>query len=167
MEPSSTSLAINNWRVISLLVMVLAGLALMLVVLLSDRSHAPQISASQIQQLQSDESQQDRFVIIDVRSKAETDVSMIPGALTKSEFEQSASQHQGKTLIVYCTIGFRSGKYAASLNQQGWRALNYKGSILDWCKNKLPLKTPDGKSTAQVHTYSARYSAPQDYIGVR
>ena len=127
----------------------------------------PRITAAQILELQSDEAQQDRLVIIDVRSKAETDVSMIPGALTKSEFEETIDLHQGKTIVVYCTVGARSGRYAAKLNRKGWHAMNYKGSIMDWCKNKLPLETRDGRATNQVHTYSARYAAPQSYIPVR
>ena len=127
---------------------------------------APVILADQIRELQVDHTQRDHFVVVDVRSKAETDVSMIPGAITKSEFEESLSQHQGKTVIVYCTVGVRSGKYAAKLNQQGWEAWNYKGSILDWCQRELLLNTRDGKKTNQVHTYSARYSVPQNYVAV-
>ena len=128
---------------------------------------APQIDAAQIRQLQSDPNQRNLFVIVDVRSKAESDVSIIPGALTKSEFETTAQQHAGKQVIVYCTIGVRSGNYAAALNRGGWNAWNYKGSILDWCENKLPLKTGDGKQeTKRVHTYSAKYSAPEGYIAV-
>lgn len=151
-----------------MLVLVFSGFTQLAVTQLREGSQPGlEVTASQIRQLQSDETQRDRFVVIDVRSKAETDVSMIPGALTKTEFEESIDQHQGKTIIVYCTIGVRSGKYAAELSRKGWQAMNYKGSILDWCENKLPLKTHDGKRTNQVHTYSARYSAPQDYISVR
>ena len=127
---------------------------------------APVVVADQIRRLQVDQTQQDQFVVVDVRSKAETDVSMIPGAITKSEFEESAREHQGKTIIVYCTVGVRSGKYAAKLNQKGWEARNYKGSILDWCQRELLLKTRDGKKTNQVHTYSAWYSVPQNYVAV-
>ena len=126
---------------------------------------APSVTALEIQDLLNDEKNADQFVIVDVRSKAETDVSMIPGALTKSEFESTAQEHDGKTVIVYCTIGVRSGEYAASLNEKGWDALNYEGSILDWCGNNFPL-TLDGVQTNQVHTYSRWYSAPENYVAV-
>lgn len=125
----------------------------------------PVITALEIRAFQNDLQGQTSFVIVDVRSKAETDVSMIPGALTQSEFEKTANQHRGKTVIAYCTIGARSGNYAASLIQKGWKAWNYKGSILDWCANKHPLAS-NGHQTNKVHTYSQRYSAPQNYIGV-
>ena len=131
----------------------------------SPLTDAPLINAAQVRKLQCDQENQEHFVIVDVRSKAETDVSMIPGALTKPEFENSIDQQKGKTVIVYCTVGVRSNSYAVALNQKGWNALNYKGSILDWCQNNLPL-TLNGKETNQVHTYSWWYSAPKNYVSV-
>ena len=127
---------------------------------------APLVTAVQIRNLQSDEKYQDQFVLVDVRSKAETDISMIPGALTISEFERTEKQHQGKTVIVYCTVGVRSGRYASKLIQEGWDARNYEGSILDWCENKFPLATYDGKATKRVHTFSHRYSVAGEYVAV-
>lgn len=131
-------------------------------------SSAPDIpiaTAAQILELKTNERNKNRFVIVDVRSKAETDVSMIPGALTKSEFEDTAHQHQGKLVIAYCTIGVRSGHYAADLIRKGWKARNYRGSILDWCNNNSPL-TCDGVETNLVHTYSPRYSVNENYVAV-
>jgi len=132
---------------------------------LSNATAAPIATAAQIRALTNDGSSADRFVIVDVRSKAETDVSMIPSALTKSQFENTVNQHQGKLVIAYCTIGVRSGKYAADLISKGWEARNYRGSILDWCKNNSPL-THDGEVTNLVHTYSGRYSVNKNYVAV-
>ena len=126
----------------------------------------PEVTAGQIRNLQGEREFEDRFVMVDVRSKEEMDVSMMPGAITKAEFEENSTLHQGKSVIVYCTIGVRSGNYASTLNRKGWKAWNYKGSILDWCKNSLPL-TIDGEKTNRVHTYNRRYSAPENYIAVR
>ena len=155
----------SNAKFLSFLVLALSGFTMF--VFDHPREQVELITASQIRQLQSDETQRDNFVIVDVRSQAEMDVSMIPNALTKSEFEDSAEQYHGKTIIVYCAVGVRSGRYAADLNERGWQALNYEGSILDWCEHKLPLKTRNGSDTKKVHTYSERYSAPQGYIAVR
>ena len=127
---------------------------------------APTITAAQIRDFQNDEQSKDQIVVVDVRSKDETDVSVIPGALTQSEFEESASEHMGKTIVVYCTIGVRSGRYASKLIQEGWDARNYEGSILDWCENKFPLATYDGKATKRVHTFSHRYSVAGEYVAV-
>ena len=132
---------------------------------LSSAPEAPIATAAQIHELITDERNKNRFVIVDVRSKAETDVSMIPGALTRSEFENTAHEHQGKLVIAYCTIGVRSGYYASDLIQMGWKARNYRGSILDWCNNNSPL-TCDGVETNLVHTYSPRYAVNENYVAV-
>ncbi len=107
------------------------------------------------------------FVLVDVRSSKEQDVSIIPGAITVEQFEKDRKDHLGKTVITYCTIGVRSEHYARKLLTSGQNALNFKGSILGWCDAKYPLVTPDGKSTQRVHTYSARFSkVPAEYTAV-
>lgn len=123
----------------------------------------PTITAQEIRDMLENEEQSGNFVIVDVRSESESGVSLIPGALTRTEFERTAADHQGKKVIAYCTVGVRSGKFVNQLIRQGWKAWNYEGSIIDWCKNKLPLVSPDGAETQQVHTYSAKYSVPDDY----
>ncbi len=126
----------------------------------------PTITAQEIRDLLENDEQSGNFVIVDVRSESESGVSLIPGALTRTEFERTAADHQGKAVIAYCTVGVRSGKFVNQLIRQGWKACNYEGSIIDWCKNKLPLVSPDGAETQQVHTYSAKYSVPDDYKAI-
>ena len=130
------------------------------------RTRKTRVTANLIRELQCNDSLKDRYVVVDVRAKAESDVSIIPGAISKAEFEQKETQHAGKAVIAYCTIGFRSGLYVKSLRQKGWNAWNYKGSIIDWCKNKLPLTTLDGETTRRVHTYNRWYSVPDEYVAV-
>lgn len=142
------------------------GMVLLTQFIMAQKIKIPTVSANQIHTLQNSEELSDRFVIVDVRDKAETDVSIIPGAITKSEFEKTSNQHQGKSIITYCTVGFRSGLYAKKLARQGWRSYNYQGSILDWCKNRLPLVTPDEKETKRVHTYSSRYAVADGYEAI-
>jgi len=106
------------------------------------------------------------FVLIDVRTDAEVNVSVIPGAITKTQYEKNAAKYKGKLAIAYCTIGGRSGKYAQQLEKNGVKSLNYKGSILEWVKAELPLVTLDGKPTQRVHIYSDRYTVPKQYEAV-
>ena len=127
---------------------------------------APIVTAAQIRAAQADEKFKGRFVIVDVRGKKETDVSVIPGAMTQAEFEAAAKLHQGKIVVVYCTVGYRSGIYAKKLRKKGWNAVNYKGSILDWCNNQLPVVTRTGESTKRVHTYNSSYSVADGYEAV-
>jgi rhodanese-related sulfurtransferase len=103
------------------------------------------------------------FVLVDVRSDAEINVSIIPGAITKLQYEKNAELYKDKTAIVYCTVGGRSGAYAKQLAGNGVKVKNYKGSILEWVNAELPLQTLDGQSTNRVHTYSNRYRVPTKY----
>lgn len=103
------------------------------------------------------------FVVVDVRSDAEVNVSIIPGAITKKQYEANLKDFQGRTVIPYCTVGGRSGAYAKQLAAKGVKVKNYKGSILKWVDAELPLVTLDGKPTNRVHTYSDRYKIPSKY----
>lgn len=103
------------------------------------------------------------FVLVDVRSDAEVNVSVIPGAITKAQYEKNAKLYENKTVIVYCTVGGRSGAYAKQLAANGVKVKNYKGSILQWVNAELPLQTLDGNPTNRVHTYSSRYRIPAKY----
>ena len=124
---------------------------------------APIISYQEIVELKYDYDWQEHYVIVDVRSDEETAVSMIPGAITMAEFEETALEHENKEVIVYCTIGVRSAKYTNKLIEEGWQAWNYKGSILDWCEHEQSLETIQGDPTNRVHTYSWWYSVPAMY----
>ena len=104
-----------------------------------------------------------KFVLVDVRSDAETKISIIPGAITKTQYEENRSKYEGRTVIAYCTFGGRSGKYATKLAKAGIQVKNYEGSILDWVKRELPLVTRQGVPTNRVHTYNDQYDVPAAY----
>jgi len=106
------------------------------------------------------------FVLVDVRSPKETAVSVIPGAIPKEQFEKNAKQFRDRTVITYCTVGYRSDKYARKLIQQGFTAKNFKGSILGWCRANQPLVTLQGEATNRVHTYSSSNKVPARYKAV-
>ncbi|WP_144054649.1 rhodanese-like domain-containing protein [Rhodopirellula europaea] len=103
------------------------------------------------------------FVVVDVRSDAEVNVSVIPGAITKAQFEKNRTQYAGRLVIPYCTVGGRSGAYAKQLAKDGLKVKNYQGSILKWVDAGLPLVTMKGEPTNRVHTYSDRYRVPSKY----
>ncbi len=55
-------------------------------------------------------------VVVDVREPAERAVSVIPGSYSQQEFEAlSPADVAGKVVVPYCTVGYRSGKYATEL----------------------------------------------------
>ena len=103
------------------------------------------------------------FVVVDVRSDAEVNVSVIPGAITKAQYEKNKNLYAGRLVISYCTVGGRSGAYAKQLAGSGVKVKNYQGSILKWVDAGLPLVTLNGKPTNRVHTYNNRYRIPSKY----
>ena len=74
-------------------------------------SEVPTITASQAAAGLGDGS----MVLVDVRSAPERDVSMIAGAISSQQYEADPSAYGDRTIVLYCTIGYRSGKYARKL----------------------------------------------------
>jgi len=103
---------------------------------------------------------------VDVRSAEEMAVSMLPGAITRREYERNPGAYEDARIVPYCTVGARSSKYTRELRERGITAVNYRGSIIDWVEHGEPLVTPDGEPTKQVHTYSDRFSVPEPYVAV-
>jgi len=96
----------------------------------------------------------EKMILVDVRSEKEQKVSMIPGAISVAEFEKNKEKYRGKAIITYCTIGYRSGKYAKQLLKEKFNAYNLEGSILGWSHSKGSLVDLKGKPTKKVHIYS-------------
>jgi len=144
--------------------------------LLGRRTDVPEIEVEKLRQLQLTEMKveseaklngtkapESTFVIVDVRTPEESSVSMIPGAISKSEFEKNRARYRDRTVITYCTSGYRSGKYAKQLAGEGIKVTNFKGSILGWCHAELPLVTPQGEPTNRVHTANSKNRVPAKY----
>ncbi len=107
-------------------------------------------------------------VIVDVREPNEQAVSMIPGAITKEEFERRKVELRDKPIVVHCTIGYRSGVYAEGLAKDGIAAQNLEGSILSWAHAGQPLIDPKtGGPTKRVHVYGREWDLlPEGYEAV-
>lgn len=106
------------------------------------------------------------YIIVDIRSQPEIEVSYIPNSLTQKKFEQELPNLNGKKIIVYSTLGPRSSKYVRLLREKKIDAYNLKEGILGWAHRKLPLLSK-GKETKRVHIYTDAYSfTPVGYEGV-
>ena len=113
------------------------------------------------------------LVLIDVRQAAEQQVSMLPHALTPVSFASRFKKGipPGKRLVVYCTIGYRSGKYAEQLEAQGIKSENLEGGILAWTFVGGDLLAADSSGqlvkTKRVHVYAKEWNIVRpDYQGV-
>ena len=96
-------------------------------------------------------------ILVDVRSEAERDVSVIPGAITPEELRATGDRYRGHRVVCYCTIGYRSGVAARRLREEGWAAENLAGSLLAWVDEGGRLVDADGP-TRRVHVYGRRWN---------
>lgn len=123
-----------------------------------------QITIDLFKQIQASEEALKSVVLVDVRGDNETRVSIIPGAITKAQFEAEPDKYKGKTAICYCLSGGRSGKYVKQLKAKDIPAVDLKGSMLGWCEAGLPLTTLDGKPTKRVNVLGNK--VPLEYESV-
>ncbi len=129
---------------------------------LVDGKRVREISAAEICALQTNPSV-NNFILVDVRTEAEISVSTIPGAITRDELEASLDDYRNHIVIAYCTIGGRSLIYARRLSKHGIDSRNFKAGIVGWCVSGLPLASPQGGETNQVHTHTVLFRVPQAY----
>lgn len=97
-------------------------------------------------------------VLVDVRQDDERLVSVIPGAISQSQFDERAKSLAGKLIVAYCTAGYRSGAFAADLIQRGLQCANLKDGMLGWCHRGFELQMPTGEATYDVHVYSKAWN---------
>jgi len=100
-------------------------------------------------------------VLVDVRADKEQAVSMIPGAVTGREFEKKHRHQRGTTVVVYCTVGHRSGLYAKKLLKRGLQAFNLRGAILAWTHADRDLVN-GVDPTRRVHVLGPKWSLEAD-----
>jgi rhodanese-related sulfurtransferase len=131
--------------------------------------HVPVIKAAELKSIIADTN----LVLIDIRQPKEQEVSMLPHALTTAEFAEKFRKGipSGKRLVVYCTIGYRSGKYAETLARQGIKSENLEGGVLAWTFVGGEFLTRDASGnkipTNRVHTYEKEWNLVHpDYVGV-
>jgi rhodanese-related sulfurtransferase len=134
--------------------------------LFDDKPAIGTVSTEELREKLAADEDGDRVVLVDVRTPEEIAVSIIPGAISASDFEADRSRFRDAEVITYCTVGVRSEHYARKLVADGYRAANYKASILGWVGEGHPVVTPAGDPTRQVHVYSDDYSVPAPYEAV-
>ena len=122
----------------------------------------PLVSGIGVEKLQQLQQQGKKIVLIDVRSPKERAVSIIPGAISAREFESNLEQYNnGSIVLAYCTIGYRSGKYAEQWRKKGIDILNLEGSLLAWSHVRGELVNARG-STKKVHVFSRQWQLVAD-----
>lgn len=107
---------------------------------------------------------QGRLVFVDTRKPAEMKVSMLPGAITKEKYLMEPGRYDDRTVVVYCTISYRSGVFARKMQEKGFTVYNLKGGMLAWTLEGGSVFDPDGRKTKQLHVFGKRWNyAPDGY----
>jgi rhodanese-related sulfurtransferase len=98
-------------------------------------------------------------VFIDSRSLAEFEVSRIKNARW-SGFDEFTTDNlkdvsKESTLVVYCSVGYRSEKISEKLLDLGYaNVYNLYGGIFEWLNEGKPVVDSNGNTTDTVHAYS-------------
>lgn len=99
-------------------------------------------------------------VLLDVRTRAEYDVSHLPGAIRVEPGAAPASVNvpKDRPIVTYCSVGYRSAALAEQLRAAGFQdVVNLEGSIFRWANEGRPLER-DGHPTDTVHPYNPTWA---------
>lgn len=101
--------------------------------------------------------------LLDTREQEEYNISHIPNAHFASYSDFDIEPYLGlprdTTIVVYCSIGYRSEKIGEKLQKAGFtKVFNLYGSLFEWANQGYPLENDKGLVTNQVHTYNKNWS---------
>jgi len=105
--------------------------------------------------------QDDKVVFVDTRKPAEMRVSMIPNAVTEEAFESNPQKYTDKTVVAYCTISYRSGKFVEKMMKKRIRIYNLEGGILAWVLEGGNVYDGYG-ATKRIHVYGKKWNYPAE-----
>lgn len=116
----------------------------------------PFIQPSELNQLQKNNT---NLYILDTRAQKEYQVSHIKNSsfVDYDNFKVSQVSHIPKnaTIVVYCSVGWRSEKIGEKLKKAGYTNIkNLYGGVFEWVNQGFKVYDNTGKETKQVHTYS-------------
>lgn len=97
------------------------------------------------------------LVLVDSREPEEFQVSHIPGAVnlqSAGKVAEYLGENGPASVVVYCSVGYRSATLAKELKASGIEAKNVVGSIFSWANEDRPLVDSEGNPTEKVHPYN-------------
>ncbi len=108
----------------------------------------------------------EKVVFIDVRELDEQRVSMLPGAVTEKEFLSNPQKYEDYVKIGYCTISYRSGKFAQKLREKDIPVYNLRGGILAWVHDGGKVYDQNGEMH-RIHVYDHQWDlGPKTYESI-
>ncbi len=111
---------------------------------------------------------QNKVVFVDTRKPEEMAVSILPAAVSEGDFLNHLEQYRDKIAVSYCTISYRSGKFAERVAQEGITVFNLQGGILAWTLEGGKIYDPSGNEVKRIHVYGDQWDyAPSGYESVK
>lgn len=97
--------------------------------------------------------------LLDAREQQEYEVSHLKGAkwIGYNKINEATLEDIPKDAIVviYCSIGYRSGKIGEKLQAKGYqRVYNLYGGIFEWSNKQYPMFNEKDQQTPKVHAYN-------------
>ena len=104
-----------------------------------------------------------RATVLDTREREEFNVSHLPRArwvgYDDFDLKRVANIPKTDTIIVYCSIGYRSERIGEQLKKAGYtNVYNLYGGIFQWKNNDGVVVTSTNDTTQRVHCYDKSWS---------
>ena len=120
----------------------------------------PQISTQRLAAMRADDTAPD-VVLLDARSAAEFKVGHLPGAVlannTRMALRALEASDPARTVVVYCSVGYRSSRLAEKLRARGIEnVFNLEGSLFRWANEGRPLYRGDER-VYEAHPYDKEW----------
>ncbi|MGB1041563.1 MAG: rhodanese-like domain-containing protein [Flavobacteriales bacterium] len=102
-----------------------------------------------------------KVIFLDARELAEYKVSHIKDAIhigyDNFKLKSVSKLDKNATIVVYCSVGYRSGKIGKKLREAGFTSVfNLWGGLFDWANNGNPIYSEKGK-VKKVHPYNTKW----------
>lgn len=115
----------------------------------------PHLSTSTLEDLL-ENSDGNSVLLLDAREPREYEVSHLPGAklapTEKLALNEIAKARAGTSVVVYCSVGYRSARLAARLRARGYEVSNLEGSIFEWANSGRAVYRGE-RRVSGVHPY--------------
>ncbi len=120
------------------------------------KEKVPFISVDSLQALDSSS-----YLLLDTRSRAEYEVSHIPGAVwvgQKFDPQRLPDLEEDQNLITYCSVGKRSEDLGAAISEEygSVQVRNLYGGIFEWVNRGYSV-VDEGTPTDSVHAYDKKW----------
>ena len=100
-------------------------------------------------------------LLIDARARREFELSRLPGArwapTVASALDLIEAGPPGRPVVVYCSVGYRSGALASELGERGVTdVFNLEGSLFEWANRGGALESDAGPAR-HVHPFDRKW----------